>query len=406
MVRGALAGAVWSAACVAAPDGTMPQADVPPWEHPAWWPYQLESPDLVVHYQDADDAAMAETVRAAVEDAWRIQIVEHGARPPKDGGVVGPDARFDVWLHRGIDTLYVTSTGADPATPYDDAFTAMVIDPWGRYGGDELAANLFHELRHGSQAVDDWNEHIAFFEAEATLWEATFYGFDRLATVWADYQAHPEWTPFRDDGYRTWFMYGGALFLAFLRDHVFAGDLAWTDEVWAGCRNPPGANEPDFADALATVLAAHDRSLPGELRSFARARWYTGAADDGSVPAGAILPPVARATHPRADAAPRSRFVARAQPWGTAYTVVAAAPADGATIEVSLARVDAGYAPVVQLVGQGAADRVLDLATGPVRVEVVDGAVALAVTMVPTDGALDPDAIPAGSVRATIALDR
>src|SRR5678815_3993208 len=151
----------------------------------------------------------------------------------------------------------------------------MVLDPWGQYGGAEMPANVFHEFRHGSQGTDDWYEAIEFFEAEATLWETAYYGYSRLSYVWTDYQAHPEWTPFRNDGYKTWFMYGGALFLLYLRQHVFAGGLAWSNDVWLGARNPPGTNEPDFVDPLDAALPPHGTAVFAELTSFARARWYT-----------------------------------------------------------------------------------------------------------------------------------
>jgi len=153
----------------------------------------------------------------------------------------------------------------------------------GQYGGAELEANIFHELLHASQGSDDWWEHVHAFEAEATLWEVAYYGFERLPLVLRDYQDHPEWTLFRHDGYHTWYMYGGALFLLYLRDHAFQGNLAFSNEMWHRSRNAPGAagdpslNEPDFTDALQDLLAARDSSLFAEIVGFARARWYTGA---------------------------------------------------------------------------------------------------------------------------------
>src|SRR5262249_33274023 len=157
--------------------------------------------------------------------------------------------------------------------------------------------------------------------------------------VWADYQAHPDWTPFKDDHYQTWFMYGGALFLLYIRQHVYGGSLGWANDVWLGCRNPPGTNEPDFADSLQTVLAAQGTSLFGELTSFARARWYTGPNANGTLESGDILPVVASTTHVRASGAGHTSFVAGAQQLGTVYTVVQRAPTDGANALVSLSSI-------------------------------------------------------------------
>ena len=190
------------AACVTAVDEprleTREQpAAVLPWKQPAKWPYNVSSPRIVVHYQQPGDVAMAQSVLADVEDAWTKQIVQRGSRAPlDDGGLAGPDGRFDVYLARGTNELYVAAVAANPATPYNDYSTAMGLDPWGTYGGAEMRANVFHEFRHATQGADDWYEHIWFFEAEATMWETAYHGYARLAEVWADVQAHPEWTRF------------------------------------------------------------------------------------------------------------------------------------------------------------------------------------------------------------------
>lgn len=401
-------------ACVDAGDdtglGTHTQAagNTVPWQHPAQWPYSIESPRIVVHYQATADLAMAQTVQTAVEHAWAVQVTEQGARAPlDDGGAAGSDGRFDVYLDRGIDSLYVASVAANPATPYDDYSTAMVLDPWGQYGGAELAANVFHEFRHASQGADDWNEHIEVFEAEATFWETQYYGYARLPYVWADYQAHPEWTPFKDDRYRTWFMYGGAMFWLYLRGHVFADSMAFANQVWAASRNPAGTNEPDFADALDGVLAVHGTTLFDQLVAFDRARWYTGARADGTLESGAILPDVAATTHTRASGAGHTTFQVGPQLLGTVYTVVKRAPTDGTTARVSLVTTASGSRPVIQLVGQGASDRILALTAGGASTTVpyVNGQAVIAVTMLPASGAFDPDTVGTQAIKATIAID-
>ena len=282
----------------------------------------------------------------------------------------------------------------------------MVLDPWGQYGGAEMPANVFHEFRHGSQGTDDWYEIAQSFEADATLWETAYYGYERLAYVWADYQARPEWNPFRNDGYRTWFMYGGALFLLYIRQHVFAGSLAWSNDVWLGCRNASNTNEPDFVDALDAVLAPRGTSTFNELISFNRARWYTGPNANGTIEAGDVLPAVASTTHTRASGATRTSYIAGPQMLGTVYTVIQKAPTDGATIKVSLSNIGSNARPVVQLVGQGATDRVLDFSTGAATVPFSANKAVLAVTMLPANGQFDPDTVGTTAVKATINLDK
>jgi hypothetical protein len=82
----------------------------------------------------------------------------------------------------------------------------------------------------------------------------------------------------------------------------------------AAVPNPPGAeddptlNEPDFADALQAMLAAKGRSLFGEVLGFSRARWYTGARANGSLPGGEVLPEVAHRTHTRNAGASQTSF--------------------------------------------------------------------------------------------------
>jgi hypothetical protein len=382
-----------------------------PYQHPELWPLHVSSPRIVVHYRTADEQAMAEQVLGHVEHAWQVQIDQGGALPPlPDGGAAGPDGRFDVYVWAGIDTMYVDGVAPDDTTWYDDWSTFMVLDPWGQYGGAELEANIFHELRHASQGSDDWWEHIHAFEAEATLWEVAHYGFERLPVVWRDYQANPEWTLFRDDGYRTWYMYGGALFLLYVSEHAFGGSLAFSNEMWHQSRNAPGAdvdpsvNEPDFTDALHAILAAQGKSLFGEILGFARARWYTGARANGSLPGGAVLPEVAHRTHTRRAGAGQTSFSVSPQLLGTSYVVVERAATDPAALWVSLSSRHAAKL-AVQVVGGAAGDATLDLGAGPAQVSFGSGRrVTFAVTALPAGGAFDPDQVGTTPLNASLTL--
>jgi hypothetical protein len=380
--------------------------------HPELWPHQVSSPRIVVHYRTPDEQAMAEEVLGHVENAWTVQFDQGGAVPPlPDNGVAGPDGRFDVYVLRGVVEPYVVGVAPDTTTWYDDWSTSMVVDPWGVYGGAELEPNIFHELRHASQATHDWWEHEHVFEAEATLWEIVHYGFERVQVVWQDYQSKPEWTLFRADGYRTWYMYGGALFLLYLRDHVFGGDLSFSNQMWQRSRNAPGANqhpalnEPDFADALQDLLAAKGRTLFGEVLGFARARWYTGARANGSLPGGAVLPDVAHQRHIRNAGAGRTTFTVSPQLLGTGYVAVERAASDPTSLWVSLSGNTAATKFAVQALGGAAGDVTLDLAAGPAKVTFEAGrTVTFVVTALPTSGAFDPDQDGGSSLKAWLTL--
>ena len=76
-----------------------------------------------------------------------------------------------------------------------------------------------------------------------------------------DFQAHPELPLDYDDDYQTWFMYGASIYLHFLRDRYFGGDVHFVSEMWRRMRNPPGSvndatyNEPDFVTVSYPVKA-------------------------------------------------------------------------------------------------------------------------------------------------------
>ncbi len=389
-------------------------AGIIPHQHPELWPYHVSSSRIVVHYQTPDVQDMAEEVLGHVEHAWQVQIDQGGALPPlDDGGAAGPDGRFDVYLQADIVEPYVVGVAPDETTWYDDTSTAMVVDPWGEYGGDELEANIFHELRHASQGANDWWEHPHAFEAEATMWEIAEYGFERVPVVWEDYQGRPEWTLFRDDRYQTWYMYGGALFLLYLRDHAFGGKLGFSNQLWLGARNAPGAqqhphlNEPDFVDVLSTLLAAKGKTLFGEVLGFARARWRTGARDDGSLPGGAVLPDVAHRTHTRKKGAIQTSFSVSPQLLGTSYTVVERATTDPQTLRASLSTSAAGVRFAVQVLGGPAGDVTLDLSNGSVPVSFGSSRkLTFVVTALPASGPFDPDEVSSTARKATLKLTR
>ncbi len=249
-----------------------------PCGHPEFWPHSLASADLpvLVHYRDELERGEAQRSLEAIERAWDIETTMLGFRAPlSDGGLCGPDERFDgyVWRsYRGGVSDVITE---NEETPWDDRINYLIIDPWGPYGGPALEATVAHELNHAMQAVDDWNETPIFFEMSAQFIEDQVYDD---ANAWIellyDFQAHPEWALDYNDDYETLYFYGSTLYMFYLREGVFKGDASFLGELWRRCRNPAGENEPDMADALDSVLRERGASsYETSILGFARWRW-------------------------------------------------------------------------------------------------------------------------------------
>jgi hypothetical protein len=275
--------------CGPIPEGAQPCVDH---VRAVYWPLTLRSEryPFVVHYASHDQEAVAELTMEHLEAAWSVEVEELGfSAPLPDRGLCGDADEFDVFLWRGIDVAYVEAIADNPGTPHDDWITYMAVDAWGEYGGPALASTLAHELNHALQASDDWWESAVIFEMTATFIEEIVRPEDDVwhGAVVSDFQQHPDWALDHDDEYATWYMYGAALYLHYLRDRWFDGDASFAATMWRSFRIPPGGeedpalNEPDFADALDALLAPEGTNYVDSQIEFARWRWYTGTPDDG-----------------------------------------------------------------------------------------------------------------------------
>ena len=359
--------------------------DLAPCEHPEHWAHQVasETLPLLVHHRAAWQAAMAAEVVASLEAAWRVETdALRFSAPLGDDGDCGPDGRFDVFLWQGQQSAWVEAISDEPATAWDDWRTFMVTDPWGPYGGAALHPTLAHELNHACQAADDWWDVAFIYEATATFVEAVVHPEDvSWSYVLHDFQGRPEWSIDRDDGYETWFMYGAALYLHYLRAEHFAGDAGFVGDLWAAMRSPPGDNEPDFADALDAVLP--DGSFVDTVAPFARWRW-------------APPPPLDVAAVALSADVPAKQSMVVIDPGpmllGSAYVRITGAP--GATLD---AAVD----------GDDAVSWVLQTVDGPPAPPLAlgaDGTLVLVVTALPT-GPYDPDERTDDRYGVTLLLD-
>lgn len=368
---------------------TIP-ADTIPCEDPQYWPLALRSTrhPVLVHYRAPEEEAMAREVMGYLDHAWDVEVGALGFRPPLDDtGHCGDDGALDVWLWRGNEQCYVDVIAENDATPHDDEYSYMVIDPWGRYGGPILDSTVAHELNHAFQAVDDWNDAEVVYEMTAVFVEDQVYDDDdQYVDQIADFQARPDWSLDRDDGYETWFMYGAALYLRFVRDRYFGGDPAFAGDMWRRLRSPYGSGEPDFEDALDAILRA--RAGVGFLDStieFARWRVYTGArAGTAHFEEGASFAEPARAGAVRTSG---GQVALSPMTLGSAYVDLTRQAGDPARVEIALTGASTAVTWVVQVVPGAGSDG--DRLTLPAVIDVT-GDRTLVITTLPRADA-DPD---------------
>ena len=266
-------------------------AALPPQPCTGNFAYSIESSvyPLIVHYEDVNLAAEAVNMLRFSEESWDIQVLSMGQTAPLlDGGVCGPDERLDLYLLRGIGYAYVDSAASNPATFYDDWSTYMVIDP-NVWGGPFLESTVAHEFQHMLQAADDWWE-LNLHEAAATLMEDVIEDdLDYYYNVLPGFTRRPDRPVEFDDDYQGSFLYGKSQYLFFLRDRYFDGDASFLADFWRnsrsqarGCYCRFSRNEPDFYDAVDTILGAIGTSnAVDSIIEFSRWRWYAASQDDG-----------------------------------------------------------------------------------------------------------------------------
>ena len=352
--------------CEPIPANSVPCTDATP------WPQKLESSEIpvTVHYSTRADEPVASDVMALLEVAWRVEVDELGFSPPiADDGNCGEDDRYDVFVWRGSEESYVEAILDVPETVHDDWITYMVVDPWGPFGGDRLASTIAHELNHALVASDDWWESPLVFEMTATFMEeVVFPDANEYLFTLEDFQTRADWSVTRSDDWDTWYMYGASLYLQFLRKRYFDGDASFAARMWRLSRSDPNENEPDYLDALETILAERNATVATSVVEFARWRWYTGTRDDGRhFGDGALFPP--EATVPTsATIEAGSELVLPVSPMhlGSVYLEVTRAQDAPTSMQLSMESVASDVDWVAQLVpgNDGSDGDPLDLGSG------------------------------------------
>jgi hypothetical protein len=374
------------------------------------FPYSLRSEKLpvLVHYYKKSELDTARQVLSFVEKGWDYHTNRLGMRPAlTDKGECGPDDSFDVFVWKGHRSCLVNVLSGDDTTAWEDRRGYMIVDAWGPYGGPELEETVVHEMAHASQAADDWYESPITFEMSAVFADQV-YADRYIKTYLDDFQSHPDWALDRDDKYDTWYMYGASMYLLYLKDRFFGGEPQFLSRIWLDSRNPPGAetdpslNEPDFADALDTLLKEKGSSYLETVPEFSRWRWYTGDHVDDRhfrhFKDGLDNLKAARlALAAQQEATPGKIRITDNAPMmlGTSYIELSAGAGTPATVFVSLeAPADAKRRFVVQAVPGLTPEsdgEVLDLSSGPKQLKFAPNQRrTLIVTALPT-GPYDPD---------------
>lgn len=160
------------------------------------------------------------------------------------------------------------------STPWDDIASYMIVDPWGRYGGENLGHTMTHEMNHAFQSRDDWYEAVSIYEGSATFVEWDRNGLDSLlTTIISEYQRNACLAPDAAGEGDTWYPYGFSLYLRFVQHTFAAGEASFLGRAWEAARNRP-TKHSDVLDALESVLPSF--RYEESVVPFARWRWYTG----------------------------------------------------------------------------------------------------------------------------------
>ena len=167
----------------------------------------LETPNFRIHYTfEGNDAVLSqeyvEYVGQAAEEAWQTEVVQMGWPIPPNDGVLGGDARFDIYLQdllgAGEEALGYTVpdvvVGDNPNTPAVETAAAgsfLVLENDFADAQEEGSATPFtlahttiaHELNHALQfGFDSADLHNWMYEATATWMETAVAGKDQDAT--------------------------------------------------------------------------------------------------------------------------------------------------------------------------------------------------------------------------------
>lgn len=241
---------------------------------------QIDTPHFRVHFTteglDAADPGFAQQVADTLEAVYAVQVGAMGWPAPPSDGLVGGDARYDVYLQE-LDTEDLNEygsvssempTGDRPETPIVEAFpftSFMNLDNNYAFEGEDdplalMQATVAHEFHHAIQFAYDMMDDNWYYEATSSYMETvTLPGVEAATPYVSDLFNYPE-VCFGADGDADpvgTLMYGHWLFIDTLvarHGPEFLTDL-WVNvaqhEQWGALETTLAAYEDTVADAMA-----------------------------------------------------------------------------------------------------------------------------------------------------------
>jgi len=247
-------------------------------------------------YDSVGQEAKARDALSYAEDAWQVQVVDRGYRPPWTAGDPAP-------VSLGMDYYFAVTDGtwsgltiplADiPSTPICDCSTRILIDE--TLGGANLGSTIEHEFNHTTQAATDCVESISAWESFATAVDFIAFpgGTREFIQEFQDWPEFPldYWTSIYDstttDAPYGAYQYGASLFPLFLVDRFGDHDPKILKDTWEAFKEdgtyPSCPNDPDWFQGLDALLATKGSSLVKGFTEFAEWRAVVGQQwDDGA----------------------------------------------------------------------------------------------------------------------------
>jgi Family of unknown function (DUF6055) len=229
-----------------------------------------------VYYNDPMDETYVNRIIAAAEYGWIVQSQDYGFDLPVIDSV---DNYFYFYLEDEMTSGiagYCAPIGAYEPTAHDDCVVYIAI---GKNLSD-VESTVVHELNHAMQASTDCMEPVAYWENTSTFVELIMYPEQNRFLYMSS------WV-FQEKSHRSisagstgdYYWYSGFLWNLFLTSHYGESfdDFSLIGEIWQNCKQTNGYNEPDYFDAIDTVLKAKGfGGFEEAFHKFSLSRYFTG----------------------------------------------------------------------------------------------------------------------------------
>ncbi len=250
-------------------------------------PHVIESitHPIRVSYTTPSQATLAQLSLQYAEISWDVLTQQYGFWEPS---IEPGSVQYRIYIDstNGSGAAYTAPYEENTDTPHMDYYSYIVVDP--QFHSEwNISGTIAHEFTHACQSSMDILEPTAFWENTATYIQSRVFPDQLYFTVSIMYLFQEQ--PWRALDYMNTlnsdaYEYGGALFVWYLAD-TFAptAPAQFVGEIWQESVQTTMANEPDYFDAIETVVAARgfERTMEEILLDFSEARFFVGSRDDG-----------------------------------------------------------------------------------------------------------------------------